>query len=42
MAAAVAAMAAGPGTSTLTGFEAVETSYPGFVADLLTLGAVAT
>jgi 3-phosphoshikimate 1-carboxyvinyltransferase len=42
MAAAVAAMAAGPGTSVLTSFDAVATSYPRFVADLSKLGAVAT
>jgi 3-phosphoshikimate 1-carboxyvinyltransferase len=34
MAAAVAALAAGPGESVIEGFEAVATSYPGFLADL--------
>jgi 3-phosphoshikimate 1-carboxyvinyltransferase len=34
MAAAVAALAAGPGTSTIDGFDAVDTSYPMFVSDL--------
>ena len=38
MAAAVAALAAGPGErSTISGFDAVETSYPAFAEDLRTL-----
>ena len=39
MAAAVAALAAGPGESTIEGFGSVATSYPGFLADLARLGA---
>ncbi len=37
MAAAVAALAAGDGSSTVAGWEAVATSYPGFAADLARL-----
>jgi 3-phosphoshikimate 1-carboxyvinyltransferase len=41
MAATVAALAAAPGSSTVSGFEGVATSYPGFLDDLsrLTAGA---
>ena len=38
MAAAVAALAAGPGESTIVGFGSVATSYPDFLADLGQLG----
>jgi 3-phosphoshikimate 1-carboxyvinyltransferase len=38
MAAAVAALAAGPGESRIAGFASVATSYPGFLADLRALG----
>lgn len=38
MAAAVAALAAGPGESRIDGFDAVATSYPSFLADLRALG----
>ena len=38
MAAAVAALAAGPGESTISGFDATRTSYPGFLEDLRALG----
>ena len=41
MAAAVAALAAGPGESELSGFGAVATSYPGFLDDLALLGGSA-
>ncbi len=39
MAAAVAALVAGPGQSTIEGFSTVATSYPGFLADLARLTA---
>lgn len=38
MAAAVAALTAGPGESRIGGFASVATSYPGFLADLRSLG----
>ena len=38
MAAVVAALAAGPGESTVDGFASVATSYPGFTADLARAG----
>ncbi len=38
MAAAVAALAAGPGESRIDGFDGVATSYPGFLADLRHVG----
>ncbi len=41
MAAAVAALAAGPGTSELRGFSLVATSYPGFLDHLRALGGTA-
>lgn len=41
MAAVVAALAAGPGESTVDGFASVATSYPGFTADLARLGGAA-
>jgi len=42
MAAAIGALAAGPGESTVGGFASVGTSYPGFAADLARLGGSAT
>lgn len=41
MAAAVAALAAGAGESTVGGFACVATSYPGFLSDLRALGGTA-
>ncbi len=41
MAAAVAALAAGPGESSIRGFRCVATSYPTFLEDLRALGATA-